>query len=170
MKITLKPIGRVEKHIIEDLAQKLGRIFGCPIAIDPIIDIPKSAYNQKRDQYLAPLLLETIKKNEMLQSEKVLGITDADIYTPGRSFLFGQAETMLEAAVISLCRLRQELPPDYNLFLDRAIKEAVHELGHTLGLDHCSKDICVMHFSSSLHDTDMKSTLFCSNCQPKLIK
>jgi archaemetzincin len=170
MKITLKPIGKIEKRIIEDLSQKLGRIFGCPLVIDPAIDITEKAYNQKRGQYLAPVLLDTIKKTDMQQGEKVLGITDADIYAPGRTFVFGQAETMLDAAVISLCRLRQELPPDYNLFLDRAIKEAVHELGHTMGLDHCSKDTCVMHFSSSLHDTDIKSTEFCSNCQPKMIK
>jgi archaemetzincin len=170
MKITLKPIGKIEKRIIEDLVQKLGLIFGCPMAIDPVIDIPTTAYNQKRGQYLAPVLLDIVKKTGMLQGEKVLGIADIDIYAPGRAFIFGQAETMLDAAVISLCRLRQELPPDYDLFLDRAIKEAVHELGHTLGLDHCSKDICVMHFSSSLHDVDIKSTSFCSNCQPKLIK
>jgi len=46
-------------------------------------------------------------------------------------------------------------------------KEAVHELGHTYGLKHCPNPACVMHFSNSLHDTDLKGWKFCPNCQRK---
>ena len=48
------------------------------------------------------------------------------------------------------------LPRDENLFRERALTEAVHELGHTYGLGHCPVSTCVMHFSNSLHDTDLK--------------
>jgi archaemetzincin len=54
--------------------------------------------------------------------------------------------------------------------MDRTIKEAVHELGHTFGLEHCENARCVMHFSNSLADTDWKQAKFCSQCRPKLIK
>jgi archaemetzincin len=46
----------------------------------------------------------------------------------------------------------------------RALKEAVHELGHTLGLRHCSRSLCVMHFSNSIFDTDKKKSLLCDQC------
>lgn len=171
MKIILKPIGDFDNRITEELKEILGRIFGCLLEITPKLDIPPKAYNHKRGQYLASELLTTLKKGSgIVQDEKVLGIADIDLYATELNFVFGQAEPDAGVAIISLYRLKQELPPDYSLFLNRASKEAVHELGHTFGLGHCPKAKCVMHFSHSLHDTDLKEMTFCSQCHPKLIK
>ncbi len=173
MKITLKPTGSIDNNILEELKEKLNQTFGCPVEVTPEDIKLEQAYNSKRGQYLASKLLARLKKSGVAKDEKVLGIVDADLYAPGLHFIFGQADMISGVAIISLCRLRQELyesPPDEVLFLDRAIKEAVHELGHTFGLEHCKNARCVMHFSNSLADTDWKQAVFCSQCRPKLIK
>ena len=57
---------------------------------------------------------------------------------------FGEADIAGRKALISLKRLRQEfysLPRNENLFRERAVKEAVHELGHTYGLKHCPLEL-----------------------------
>ncbi len=65
---------------------------------------------------------------------------------------------------IYLPRIRQEfygLKPDKPLFYQRIVKEAVHELGHSFGLGHCKNIKCVMRFSNSLSDTDIKTSHLC---------
>ncbi len=49
--------------------------------------------------------------------------------------------------------------------LERVVKEAIHELGHTYGLGHCRDARCIMYFSNSLLDTDRKGAAFCVNCR-----
>jgi archaemetzincin len=174
MKITLKPIGNIDKNILEELEEKLNQTFGCPVEVMPQAIKFEQAYDSKRGQYLASKLLAGLKKTGVAKKdEKTLGIVDVDLYAPGLNFIFGQADIASGVAIISSCRLRQEFYgslPDEALFMDRTIKEAVHELGHTFGLEHCENARCVMHFSNSLADTDWKQAKFCSQCRPKLIK
>jgi len=128
------------------------------------------AYNPQRKQYFSSKLLASLKKSE--REERVVGIADVDLYVPRLNFVFGEADIVSGAAIVSLYRLRQEyygLAPDEALFLERATKEIVHELGHTFGLGHCPNNKCVMHFSNSLADTDLKGASFCSSCRPKII-
>ncbi len=173
MKIILKPIGDIDKTVTEELKGRLEQTFGCPLEIALEEHHLEKAYDSRRTQYLAIKLLSQLKKAGADKGEKVLGIVDVDLYAPGLNFIFGQADTAAGTAVISLYQLRQEyygMLPNEALFLDRATKEAVHELGHTFGLEHCPNEKCVMHFSNSLADTDWKQAAFCSRCRPKLIK
>ena len=83
---------------------------------------------------------------------RLLGITDVDLFIPMLSFVLGQAQLGGPTAVVSVARLRQEfygLPPDLPLLRARAVKEAVHEIGHTFGLTHCA--------DSTLSDVTFKS-------------
>jgi archaemetzincin len=173
MKITLKPLGNVDKNIINMLEVELNNVFGCPVNCTSNQSIIDQAYNAKRKQYLASSLLKAINKSEQIQNERILGVVNVDLYTPGLDFIFGEAHVNSGMAIISLYRLGQEyygLAPDEDLFVKRIIKEAVHELGHTFRLGHCPDLKCVMHYSNSLSDTDWKNVAFCSQCRPKLLE
>ena len=69
--------------------------------------------------------------------------------------------------MVSAHRLRQEfygLPPITELFRQRVIKEAVHELGHTLNLTHCDDYRCAMASSHAVEWIDLKESALCAAC------
>jgi archaemetzincin len=170
MEIDLQPIGEIEDEILHQLTDRLHKTFGCPIVIRDPIAVPEEAFSPSRKQYLSDTFLQALK----LQKKPLaytLGITEFNLYTHGLNFVFGQADVEGGVSVISLYLLRQEnygVPADSNLLIERAEKEAVHELGHNLGMGHCTDGSCVMHFSNSLIDTDVKKPHFCGRCRPKL--
>ena len=170
-KIVLRPLVQIDSHMLETLKQSLTQTFNCSVEIEAQISNLDYAYEPKRKQYLASPLLSTLRSFSMEPGDRCLGIVDVDLYSSGLNFIFGEADISSGVAIISLYRLRPErygLPQDEGLFQDRAIKEAVHELGHTYHLSHCGDIECVMHFSNSLADTDIKSASFCPKCQRKL--
>jgi len=167
MKIALVPFGQVEQKFLDYLKEELGKTFGKECIQLAPLPIPTQAFNPVRRQYLSDLFLRELGKIKAEGVEKILGITEVDLYTQGLNFVFGQASLGGREAVISLARLHQSfygLPEDEGLLLERTLKEAVHELGHTWGLTHCPDRSCVMHFSNSLRDTDIKKAEFCPRC------
>ena len=128
-------------------------------------EMPESAYSEKRDQYLARHLLDDLSTwGDEYRYGRVLGICDDDLYATGFNFIFGEAEYPGTAAIISLHRLGGSIVEEQ----ERALKESIHELGHTFGLKHCRKPICIMSFSTTLEDTDMKGMIFCERCFARL--
>ena len=171
MRITLRPLGKVAPDTLEQLQQRVGRVFHCPVTVTAGIADLAHAYDDLRGQYGSPKLIASLRRLSRDREERVVGIADVDLYAPGLNFVFGQADAATGVVVVSLTRLRQEyygLGPEDDLFLERATKEIVHELGHTFALGHCPDPRCIMHFSNSLADTDWKQLSFCSNCCPQL--
>ena len=172
MKIVLKPLGDVADEVADELKEKVRLVFNCPVEINPGLNQLVDAYDSQRGQYLASKLIGSLIALGKGRNERVVGITEVDLYAPGLNFVFGEADIIHKVVIISLCRLRQEyygLPPDKKLFIQRATKEIVHEIGHTFDLEHCPDQKCVMHFSNCLADTDWKEASFCSKCRPKII-
>jgi archaemetzincin len=161
--ILLVPFKTIDKEIINHLEKKITQILGYKVAVNKEqMEIPDC--RKRGVQLFAKDLLSALRKELMkTNADAVLGITDRDLYAENFNFIFGLAYS--DCSVISLYRLVSE---DKGLFYIRAVKEAVHELGHVAGLDHCPNIGCVMHFSNSLEDTDIKHEVFCNRCEERL--
>lgn len=171
MQINILSVGSIDPDILEGISDYLGKMFHCRVRVGKEIRLPEETYNPERKQYSSLKILGKVKALKIGESELILGVIDADIYVPELNFVFGEADSVAGVALISLARLRQEfygLRPDRWLFRERAVKEAVHELGHACGLDHCTHPGCVMFFSNSIKDTDRKGPGFCSLCKERL--
>ncbi|MCX7681377.1 MAG: archaemetzincin family Zn-dependent metalloprotease, partial [Anaerolineae bacterium] len=169
--LSLVPIGEIPLRLLEELAAFLGEVFGCSCTVADPIPIPQAAWDARRRQYRGPAVLAALGSLDAPGGTRILGVIDADCYAPGLNFIFGQASLNGRDAFIALPRLHQSfygLPEDEALFRERVKKEAVHELGHTFGLGHCPEARCVMRFSNSLYDTDVKGATFCPRCKALL--
>ena len=193
MQIVILPIGwhssEFEDYtatIVSPLIQRLSKIFGDKARINSNSILQSSSslqsssittmpptylFDKARKQWISDSLLDwLLESSEPDITTKVLAICDFDAYSDELNFVFGEAHLGGRVAAIYLPRLREEFyvhksdKNNNNLFEQRVIKEAVHELGHTFGLRHCQISKCVMHFSNSLQDTDFKDDKFCERC------
>lgn len=159
--LTLVPYGLVDHAELKDLARAL-LAKEMKVRIGGQRPIPQEAFNSRRQQYRADDFLEVARSEP---GDRVLVVTNYDLYADNLNFVFGLAASPGTCAVISLFRLR--IGADEETFRQRAVKEAVHELGHTFGLSHCADSRCVMYFSNSLEDTDRKGNEWCERCKSK---
>ncbi len=160
--LVLLPCGFVEPKDLEVLMEAF-QAMGMKVAIAGESGVSAAALDAARRQYKADFFL---KMAHQAPGYRVLAVTNCDLYAGDLNFVFGLAESPGRCAVISLFRLR--VGENEETFRRRAVKEAVHEVGHTWGLSHCQNPRCVMHFSNSLEDTDRKETSWCDGCDRKL--
>lgn len=155
----------------QKLSNDLNQCIPNPFArLEVDLDL-KLFYSEERNQYHSTLILSEILNYLPSDGQKIIGITNVDIYIPILTFLFGEAQLEGKGAIVSTFRLRNEfygLPRDDDLLYIRTLKEVIHELGHTMGLIHCHDFLCAMHFSTSVEDIDLKKPMFCPECQKKL--
>ncbi len=166
LRVLLQPVGDNDWHLLTQLALQLPQhlpFVQCQTAAKAL-PLPPSAVTLRR-QWLANVLLAHLVVPAGF--DRVIGVTQVDLVVPPLNFVFGLAELSGQRAVISLARLKH--PNDEDLTLLRALKEALHELGHTLGLQHCPNPWCVASFSNSLADTDRKGPQFCAACYHRLL-
>lgn len=130
---------------------------------------PTEACDSLRNQYHSTRILVFLEqKIRSMQVDKLLGVTYHDLFVPGLNFVFGEARLPGRVGLISTHRLRPSSDNAVDLFGERVLKEATHEIGHMVGLEHCSNTSCVMYFSNTLTDTDYKGADLCGQCQSQL--
>jgi len=167
MNIYIVPFNDFKKGEVEFLKTSLRKIFGSVKELSKL-EIPKLAYDFLKRQYNASFLLENLP---FFKDGITLGVTSVDIYVDNLNFIFGLAEIKGKRALISTYRLDPTFYGETfnkDLYYLRIIKEALHEIGHVLGLPHCENKTCVMSFSNSIFEVDRKSSFYCENCLKKL--
>jgi len=171
--ITLLSFGFPQQDFLEQIAKAVQLEFGYSVNLkEGRLDLDEY-YDPARRQYNGNTLLKFVDSLHFPNSFKTLGIFNVDLFIPILTFIFGQAFLNGNSGIASFYRLNNErygLPRNDLLLIERAKKEVIHELGHTLGLLHCPNPICVMRSSTYLEDVDQKKMHLCHSCREKLIE
>jgi archaemetzincin len=166
--LQLMSIGNVDRDLLRGLRSALTGILATPCEILPDRLDPEFAYHGERQSYHSSEILRRMQSFQKDHAWRTLGVATVDLYIPILTYVFGEAQIGGPCAVLSTHRLRQEfygLPADHNLLFQRTLKEAVHEVGHTLNLTHCDEYSCVMASSHAVEWIDLKNAAPCRKCR-----
>lgn len=157
----------LDANLKAELVQNILSTYNCQVReIKGIAAMPAAAYYKPRNRYRAPALLTDIEGYRGY--DRIIGITSKDISTTKNKVydwgIMGLANKPGKACVISTYRIKT---PNKILFNDRLIKIALHELGHTMGLPHCTfSNTCFMEAAEgTIKSVDREKRLLCNNCK-----
>ncbi len=165
--IHIVPIRFHDLFLLDSLRVYISRTFNIPARIEKKeINVDK-VYDPIRNQYNSSYLLAQLIENPPENVSRILGVCGFDLFIPILTFVFGEAQLEGIASIVSIKRLKNEFyggAPDKHILMERLLKEATHELGHTYNLYHCHNPGCVMNSSTYVEDIDEKSVMFCRDC------
>ncbi len=166
-RVLLQPISFFTMDFNDYIVNSLNRMFsGLEFYVsDQVLLPPITAYDWSRRQYYSPHIIEYVhKKFSRLGFDFIVCFGDVDAYSNDLNFVFGEAHPGYKVACVYTRRLKLGVNGDKKIYYERILKEIIHELGHLLGLPHCSNPRCVMRFSNSLIEVDFKDIYFCDRC------
>jgi len=168
-------------HIFWDKSAPTGLALPVQRNMQRILDIPMhlvanpvrvNGYSSTNQYYDAHVVLDALQiyKQRHAMTEPILLVLGDDLRTRSGAFLFGISREAAGVSVVSGARLTNEfwgLPADDKLLIERIGREGLHEIGHLLGLIHCSETSCIMANPLCFDDLDAKHSWFCQTCTRK---
>ncbi|HMA06136.1 MAG TPA: hypothetical protein VKO45_09460, partial [Methanomicrobiales archaeon] len=106
LRVALVPVGEVDPVVISWVKEDLPGIFDAEVEVSPGIPLAGRHLVKGRNQYLADGILGDFSSMVRAEGTALLGITEADLFSPGLNFVFGIANR--GRALISTFRLREE--------------------------------------------------------------
>lgn len=180
--IGIQPLGKFDESLIDSLSKTITKVYGFQCTVFPVKPMPKEAFiNTKVPRYRADWLIHYLNETIPDSVYYLIGLTEFDISTTkkdgfGRTKkpisnytdwgVFGLGYCPGPTCIVSTKRLKTD---NRLIFLERFRKICIHELGHNLGLEHCTTEKCVMQDAAETIKTiDNVNLEICEKCKLKI--
>ena len=161
------PLGEVPEIALKVIAAHISGYYKLSVQILPPLEHPEYAFDERRFQYNAGIILKAFEFMRFKDYDKVIGVLNPDLFVPIFTHVFGEAKQGGKFGLVSLFRLGKNpdgSPSPSSLIYERVAKVALHELGHLFNLLHCQEKRCLMHFSGGIQDLDETPINLCRYC------
>jgi archaemetzincin len=168
----LQPLGdALPEEDVTLVKTALEALIDLSVKVLPRADLPADAWYAPRKRHRADKLLDFLDGRLPPDGTRILGLTGTDISTTkGTVFdwgVLGLGRIDGASSVISRFRCAKKSRGAAHA-RERLAKVAVHETGHTLGLDHCPNRGCLMEDAEGLVTTCDREYDFCARCRKLL--
>ena len=162
--IVLAPMGldAGDRESLARLGRFLAVYFSARVRVRAAAALPGGAYDPDRGQYDAKALCLHLRRQVDERALAVVGVTSRDLFYHGSAFVVGIGSIVERVAVFSTRRL-PEGAKGIALY-----KVAAHEVGHALGMTHCSRGRCVMNRCDDVRMIEATPLHLCPECLHKL--
>ncbi len=177
--IYIQPIGKFDDEqlkIVRYTAEYMQKFFGLPVKLlaEKKFEEPLSLKNYRINQFTKKkqirtgyILEEILQPNLPADAAALIAFTNEDLFPDKNlNYVFGQASFENRVGVWSLFRLDDYA--NFEQFLMRTLKVAVHETGHMFSFAHCTKYDCVMSGTNHLGELSERPIDACPECMAKI--
>jgi archaemetzincin len=168
--IAFQPLGEFNGQEIDSVVIKISRFFNKKVIILQPIEIPETFLSPIVGQYSADSIIHLLSRLQNDTIIEIVGLTHYPIFTiknskAGTYFdqkIFGLGYQPGNSCVVSDFKFGTPIITQLTYRLKNVI---IHEIGHNIGLPHCTDEKCVMSESngSSLM-LDINGGEYCAKC------
>ncbi len=172
-KVCLVPLGEIDRSDVYIAEASIETFYGFDVDVLPERALPAQAWHAPRKRYKADDLLLYLKQIKPEGYNKIIGITTYDIATNTEEHanwgIMGLATVAGESGIVSTYRLRKHKVSS-ELFESRLTRVTLHEMGHTLGLKHCTSNTkyCLLNNAGGTVISVNDKVKLCDYCRKKI--
>jgi len=174
--LVIVPLGEPAPDLVEHLAASLRARFRMRVQVTKPEPLPQAAWYPPRKRWRAEKLLRHLERMDLGDAWRVCGITEAPISTTkGKRYDYGIAGLATiggKAGVLTAWLFRRVKNKSRRRYLRYMDNLVLHEMGHTLGLDHCPLPRCIMADAkgNALRAARRSINQFCPRCTRLLLR
>lgn len=171
-----------DETLSDSISASIERIYSYKTTFLPKMDLPQDAFvNIKSPRYRADSLIKNLNSQLADSLITIIGLTNKDISTSKKSKdgkilkpeskykdwgVFGLGYIGKGGCVVSTFRIKNV---SRALLISRIQKICIHEIGHNLGLSHCTSQKCVMQDAvEKVSTVDQSELQLCNKCRKKI--